>query len=135
MLEFHAMWAAKQTNPALQNVDITKATPTRPPRDCARSIRQRSVARTRAQSRSGSFAVRADGGRCAAQALSEKINALQDYVMANCSLADPLSQRVLKLVTLPPSDHRAGWDHRAGVGSPYRCGIGCTEAAARAPGA
>ena len=62
----------------------------------------------------GSIAVRADGVRCAAQALSEKINALQDYVMANCSLADPLSQRVLKLVRfrrMPPV-----WDHRVGVG-------------------
>ncbi len=29
VLEFHAMWAAKQTNPALQNVDITKAPPAR----------------------------------------------------------------------------------------------------------
>ena len=63
-----------------------------------------------------SFAVRADGVRCAAQALSEKINALQDYVMANCSLADPLSQRVLKLVTCRRGITVPAWDHRAGVG-------------------
>lgn len=117
VLEFHAMWAAKQTNPALQNVDITKATPTRPRAIAPDRFGDAALhALARRAARVWSFAVRADGVRCAAQALSEKINALQDYVMANCSLADPLSQRVLKLVTLPPSDHRAGWDHRTGVG-------------------